>query len=145
MKAPCIASRRLYPNATICPELYWDGEKHRCHLMEIEGIIGENYRKELYAGQGCCCNLNTWRKEEIINRLPQEKSGVIVLDEKFQKFLLSLGRQFMSGDAIYLTIKDFQKQLMDDGYSENSVKEIGKAVFHLVKQQKSNFMEGFLG
>ena len=67
--AKCSAGQRLYPSAKTCPALLWSDEKNRyyCDLMSLPGNIGFEYRKELYAGEGCCAGLNSWRND-IKNR-----------------------------------------------------------------------------
>lgn len=60
----CIPALQLhlrFEEGDDCPELYWNGEKYRCKLAELPGKKGEEYRKLLDIGEGCCSTLNTWR------------------------------------------------------------------------------------
>jgi hypothetical protein len=71
VQAMCVAGRYLHPeldDQVVCPELHWNGQRHVCLLMEQPGIAGERYRQGLYAGEGCCSNLNSWRREPLKNR-----------------------------------------------------------------------------
>lgn len=68
IKSVCLVSASLHKGFRECPELKWNGFRHVCKLMELLGERGERYRKELYAGEGCCSGLNTWRRE-IKNRI----------------------------------------------------------------------------
>ena len=63
IKAKCVASERLYPNAKICPQLKWLGDRYICGLMTLPGSTGEFYRRELAANEGCSSGLNSWRQD----------------------------------------------------------------------------------
>lgn len=61
---PCDVSHRRYGYRPRCPDLFWDqaGERYVCLLMQ-DPLVGEETRKLLGAGQGCCAPLMTWRNE----------------------------------------------------------------------------------
>lgn len=64
IKAPCAAAVRVYAiRQGRCPGLVWDTTRYRCALMQLQGQAGDDYRRELAAGVGCCAGLNTWRQE----------------------------------------------------------------------------------
>jgi hypothetical protein len=73
IKAKCAGSQRLYPDAKICPQLHWQGDRYFCGLMFLPGIEGATYRKELAAGEGCYSGLNSWRKD-VCRRDGKEKT-----------------------------------------------------------------------
>lgn len=59
-----------YPGSiSECPALIWDQDKQRhfCKLCLLPGKEGEDYKRNLSIGKGCCSNLNTWRNN-IIDR-----------------------------------------------------------------------------
>lgn len=56
----------------VCPSLKWDGERHVCALMGLPGDEGEAYRKDLFAGEGCCSPNNSWRREPLKDRTHYE-------------------------------------------------------------------------
>jgi len=64
IQATCGAGLKLYGSqSTICDALIWDNNNNRyyCKLMQLDGDQGFFYRQELYAGAGCCSNMNSWR------------------------------------------------------------------------------------
>lgn len=146
IKTPCDVSRRVYgAGIRDCPGLEWNGERYVCNLC-TKDILGERYREELYIGKGCCCNLNSWRKEVIPRRdqdLPQ--SGIVSLDPLFQKFLFSMGREMLSGDKTYLMLATFQDLLKRNGKSENEIKSISKAIVHCLRNNRPSYMDEFMG
>ena len=114
--APCSASVRLYPGARRCPQLEWVVADNRyvCGLMLIPGNLGHEYKKELAGGEGCCSGLNTWR-QDVKNRTKEiDAIGIFSLDPLFQRFLNSLGRSWLSGDALWLTVNAFKIGLVKD-------------------------------
>lgn len=64
IKTPCDVARRIYGPISECPKLRWNGERYVCELVELPGQLGEDYRKELHIGAGCCAGLNSWRGDE---------------------------------------------------------------------------------
>jgi len=145
-KAKCVAAARLYPAAEICPALKWTEEKKRyvCDLMQLPGNLGEIYRKELYAGEGCCMNLNTWRKVVQKRREIELEHKTVIIPKIFQMFLASLGREWISQDALYLAIMGFQQNLIKDGYIEEEAKEIGILVAHYLKGNRPSIIKDFM-
>ncbi len=61
VQAQCMGSLQLHGKRAVCPELLWDGERHRCGLMA--GDAAEYWRERLYEGRGCPSSLNSWRKD----------------------------------------------------------------------------------
>ena len=105
MQAKCVAGQRLYPASKICPALDWIEEKNRylCKLMCLPGNIGFEFRHELYAGAGCCSNMNGWR-QNVQRRELEETKKETNLESFFQIFLHSLGKQLVGGDVLSLTL-----------------------------------------
>lgn len=145
MKTPCDVSRRLYPNATVCPQLIWTDVRYECGLMKISGPLGEDYRKELHAGAGCCCGLNSWR-QDVKKRVPElQRTNYNPLPEVMQVFIKNLGRQFISGDVIHLTLAAFQVDMVEKGYEPDEVNYLVKNIYHAFDNQRSSFTKGFIG
>jgi len=114
--------------------------------MESPGALGEQYRKELHAGARCCAGLNSWKREPLINRVPQPKtSEQNPIPPIMQKFLAALGREHISGDVMYLVISCFCGTLIKDGMSKESAEDIGKRCMYYLKQHRSSFMQEFMG
>ena len=143
MKAPCAASVRLYPGSKICPQLIWSkvDNRYNCGLMLLPGLVGESYRKELYAGEGCCSNLNSWRFD-VKNR-DQEIKQLMSIDRTFQVFLKCLGEQFLSSDVIAMTLMKFEKLLTED-YSKQEAKMISQLVDSYIKSNRPSYLDGFM-
>ena len=55
----------------VCPELYWNGHRYICKLMQTQGQMGYFYRMELRCGNGCASSQNPWRRE-VRERTPEE-------------------------------------------------------------------------
>ena len=147
IKGKCEAGQRLYPSADPCPALIWDKIKNRylCNLMTLPGNIGLLYRLELYAGEGCCCNLNTWRKD-IKNRTSSDiKEELFSLDPLFQKFLHYLSKEFISSDIIYLCLSGLKNELIKDGIKPDQAKKIVNLINHKIKSSRSKMSESFMG
>lgn len=144
--AKCSAGQRLYKSSDVCNALIWSEEKNRyiCDLMELPGILGEEYRKELYAGEGCCQGLNSWRNN-VIKREEKKKIETTNLDPFFQIFLRSLGRQWLGGDVISLTIYDFQDELLKRNLEDYKVKQILTLTLYHLKNQRDTMLDGFMG
>lgn len=72
-EAPCPVGQKLHGDGAPCPELHFAGGRHwcrwviSCELQEEEGE-GELAAKALDIGEGCCSNLNRWRREPIVDR-----------------------------------------------------------------------------
>jgi len=147
MQTPCEASRRLYKTADICPQLLWDDERKRyfCGLMQLPGNIGFEYKKELYAGAGCCSNLNDWRKD-VKNR----SRGALSYDypaipAMFQAFLKAYGSEpFLGEDSISLLLGSYQAELKKLNYSDKETEHILKSVVHYITSNKSSMFKGFV-
>lgn len=150
LTAPCTASVRLYPAAKKCPELRWDKDKNRyiCRLMTLPDDLGAFYRSELYAGEGCCSPLNSWRTD-VKQRIkdgsdPESKSQAVKLDSYFQVFLGCLGRQFMSQDLLYLTAMGFYDILIKRGVPKPEADDLFKQVLFFTKRDRPEYLHGFI-
>jgi hypothetical protein len=145
LKAPCTAAVRLYPGVRVCPALKWDGKRHICDLMNLPDDLGRTYRKELAAGEGCCCSLNSWRREKIVNRLEEVEIKEEVIPEIFQIFLNRLGREWISPDALFLTVYGFKNQLIINGYSEKRANSIMSKVLYYLRGNQASYLKSFMG
>ena len=147
MKTPCDASRRLYGNIKECPQLLWDEDKSRyiCGLMMIAGPVGDGYREELYAGAGCCCGLNSWRKDVKKRSRDATSYGRIPIPPMFQAFLKAYGAEpFIGSDLTSLIMGSFQANLKMLEYSEEDIEYIMRNVVHYITSNKSSKFEGFM-
>jgi hypothetical protein len=147
IKTPCDASRRLYRGADHCPQLLWieEDKRYKCGLMIIAGLVGEGYRKELYAGEGCCSGLNSWRQDvKKRDRIDKNNHGN-PLDPVFQIFLRCMGGNFISGDSMQLAIIQMQPHLEERGYSKIEINHIKTSIVQVFSQNQSSFMKGFVG
>jgi len=145
IKTPCDASRRLYPGASQCPQLIWLDNRYECGLMKISGPVGVGYRKELHAGAGCCCNLNTWRKN-VTKREPQlDRSAFNPIPEIMQVFIRCVANEFMSSDRMHLTLANMTSQLRESGYGEEELRSIVKGCMHIFNENRNSFMKSFMG
>ena len=146
LQAPCSASQRLWKGASVCPGLRWDEESstHRCSLMEIPGKVGDNYRKELYAGEGCCSSLNTWRLDKVINRIHQDPVYEPI-DKPFQLFLASLGSEMLGADKIILTLSSFESRMKKEQYPLPFITYMKKSIAHYICQNQRSMFDDFMG
>jgi hypothetical protein len=144
--APCAASVRLYPGATTCPQLEWDGERYICGLMRIPGLLGENYRAELYAGAGCCSNLNDWRKD--VKKRHRDDSHKYKLESPLdtisQLLIICLSNQIMSNDQVFLIFSELRIRLMKSGYSPEQTDSIIENANRIYKENKSSKLKSFI-
>jgi len=148
LKAKCAAAARLYPAAEVCPQLIWDeeGGRYNCGLMQLPGNVGFEFRQELYAGEGCCSNLNTWRKD-VKNRTAVDKEGKwLTIDPMFQIFLSCLGREWISGDVLTLLVSGFVLKLVNhmDMTEEDAVK-VGNLAIQYIKNDQPSYVKEFMG
>jgi hypothetical protein len=146
MQAKCSAGQRIYPSANPCPALVWSESDTRyiCDLMTLPGKVGEGYREELYAGAGCCSNLNDWRRE-VKKREPKKDCLLIKIDPIFQMFLKSMGREMLSGDTVYLILDGLKDELKRKGSSEQEIKEIIKEIVYHIKNNRNTMFDEFMG
>lgn len=147
IQTPCDVARRVHGPVKKCPSLYWDTteNKHRCKLMKLDGDLGARYREELYAGAGCCSGLNSWRNN-VINRIEPEQKNEIPFDKYFQHFIAALGKQWITGDTIMLTIYQYKSSLIEKlGISEEDAVIHCNKILGLCAEQRSSFSNSFMG
>lgn len=145
IKTPCHVAMRLYPGVKHCPQLQWEGSRYICGLMTLQGDLGADYRKQLYAGDGCCCSLNTWRRDVKQREIQLNRTSVNPIPEIMQIFLKCLSSNFMSGDLISLTIHHMASILDKKGYAEDEIENICKGIQHCFTQNRHSFMKDFMG
>lgn len=62
IKSTCQIGLDYFNNIKPCPGLKWNGERHIC-------LLASQFKNTLSIGEGCCSNLNSWRREPLINRI----------------------------------------------------------------------------
>ena len=146
MKTPCDASRRLYPGVKICPQLLWLDDRYECGLMKISGLVGEGYRKELAAGEGCCSSLNSWRMDVKSRMVFDARSGTPHIDPEFQVFLKCWASEFVTSDKISLVLTKMQRALVEQqNYGEKEAALTIHLIMHHIESNRHSFMENFMG
>jgi len=143
--AKCGAAQRLYPAADRCPKLRWDeGEgRYFCELMELPGEVGLAYRKELYAGEGCCQNLNSWRLD--VKRRDPEEAKLPTLDRTFQIFLHCLGREWISSDVYLLTLAAFTDEIEELGHTRQEAEGVARQIMFCLQNNRRSYLKEFMG
>jgi len=146
IKAPCTASARLYPGAISCPQLIWDEDKSRyfCGLMMLPGDLGKFYRRELYAGTGCCSSLNSWRKDVKKREFPKPSFGNPLTPE-FQIFLRCYASGFVGSDEVQLLLIQFISELKKRSYSEGAIHHLVVNIENIISQNRSSSFKEFMG
>lgn len=145
IKTPCDVSRRVHGNGvTQCPELQWNGERYICKI--IVGPLSKRYKEELYIGEGCCSNLNSWR-QEVKPRLREDdtKLSIFSLDPTFQKFLFCMAQEWISGDKIKLILYSFKDILKKDGKSKDEIESTLKLIIHCLRSNRKSYIDEFMG
>jgi len=63
IKSPCVLGQMWYGSEPTerCPGLVWKKSRYVCKLIE-EHPNDDSLKKELSVGEGCCCGLNSWRR-----------------------------------------------------------------------------------
>jgi len=61
LQAQCGVSYAAYGKRSRCPQLMWNGNRYVC------GFAAQ-YFDSLFIGEGCCSNLNSWRREPLKER-----------------------------------------------------------------------------
>jgi len=146
MKTPCEASHRLYPGVKICPQLLWLDKRYECGLMKIAGMVGEGYRKELYAGDGCCSSLNSWRMDVKPRMVFDARSGTPNIDPEFQVFLKCWASEFVSSDKIELVLAKMQRALIEQkNYTDEDAALTIHIIMHHIASNRHSFMKDFMG
>ena len=145
LQAKCTVAVRLYPAASVCPELIWSDKdnRHNCGLMQLPGPVGIAYREELHAGAGCCSNLNTWRKD--VRDRTAKTTEPLTLDPTFQLFLNVLGKQWIGGDMLALTMLGFIGALVDRGLESSKATDIGNLALAYIENNRTTSMKNFMG
>ena len=115
--------------------------------MTIPGLLGEQYRTELFAGLGCCSNLNSWRREALQDRtkLPQKLDIINPIPSIMQKFLKALGSQWISGDSLYLACAHFESLLVQDGMSKNEARATANKALRMLSNHRSGMADQMMG
>ncbi len=146
IKTKCEAGHRLYAETTPCPALIWNGERHVCDLMNLPGTLGDKFKKELHAGAGCCSNLNSWRREPLINRIPPKtKVPDNPIPPIMQKFIRALASEMISSDKIALVLGTFARMLKKDGMPTEQIKVVLQNCVRYFNENRSKFMTDFMG
>jgi hypothetical protein len=146
MKTPCDACRRLYPGVKICPQLIWIDDRYECGLMKISGLIGEGYRKDLAAGEGCCSSLNSWRKDVKPRVVFDARSGTPYIDPEFQIFLKCWASEFVTTDNIELVLAKMKTSLIEQkNYTEDDAALTIHIIMHHIESNRHSFMKDFMG
>jgi len=125
-KGKCVPGHILYPSTEICPALKWNENDKRyiCQIMTIPGKIGEEFKKEMCAGIGCCMNLNGWRKEVKKREQITEAKVKELFNPIFKLFLKHLGNQNLNG-----IVEKLVDELKKDEYcSEEEANKIGDLI-----------------
>ena len=145
IKTPCAAALRLYPGTKQCPQLLWLDGRYECGLMKISDPIGAEYRRELYAGSGCCCGMNSWR-QDVKQRFPElNYSNLNPLPKLMQMFIISLAGEFISSDSIYLALSSMKGQMEKDDYAPEEIESIMQNIVHLFGSGRSTMTKSFMG
>ena len=151
IKAPCELSRRIYDGAsTSCPALIWNKKEQRyyCDLV-LSGPRKEEYSRELYIAEGCCCGLNSWRNDIQPRRDKDFEKPIefkpLQLEKIFVEFLNSLAKQFISGDVFYLTLFGMKEKLIQLGYNDNQIKNIMKSIEYHFNENRNSRIKNFMG
>jgi hypothetical protein len=145
IKTPCGVAQRLHNRGIErCPELHWDGSRYVCQLTTKDGEIGENYRKELYIGAGCCSGLNTWRKD-VKPRLGENEPKYININPFFKMFLHHLGGEWISGDKLWLILHAMESSLERDGHKKEEIIQIISQIRYCLSSERSERIDKFMG
>jgi len=114
--------------------------------MKIAGLVGEGYREELAAGEGCCSSLNSWRQDIKPRMTFDARSNYHILDTEFQVFIKCLASQFISSDVIFLALGHMKAVLMEQkNYSDEESNITIGLIAHHMKSNRSSFTEEFMG
>jgi hypothetical protein len=144
-KGPCELATQFNiwrpPENGGCRSLKWDGTKWRCTLVTLR----PEYAEMLYAGEGCCCSLNTDRRHIPT---PDDVRGVSCINpvtavdwkKALRSFVRGMAGSFVSGDAVYLAILSMKRDLTPDEFNI-----VAEEIAHAYKQNTSKFSDGFIG
>jgi hypothetical protein len=143
-KCPAMLLKGFIRGVTKCPELVWNenGKNWRCRLMTLAGSLGEKYKEELYAGEGCCAGLNTDRHKIPTPQDINPDSIKYPLSLEVKILLKAMASQFVSGDLITLTM--FAVKAMLDEKGLNGDEFVNSATFWL-KENRFRRVDDFMG
>jgi hypothetical protein len=111
-----MAQRIHGPGLTKCPELTFHDDRWWCGAVErARGPYLDDVKLQLSIGAGCCCGLNTDRQN--IPK-PTPKQPAVDWKRAFQHLSVILGKQWVSGDMIFLIAMDLQNECGDDAADE---------------------------
>jgi len=153
MKAPCAVAVRIHGSITSCPELVWVNDKYRCRLVTLPGQIGDRYRKEIGVGTGSCCSMNSWRKDvkqrDRSEANPADPRAItappVVIPPLMQTFLTALGREWIGGDAKWLTCHHWKCLLIKEGMEEEKAEALFNLALHYLNSNQASYLKDFLG
>lgn len=146
MKAPCGVAVRLHGTGlSRCPHLKWKGSRYVCLLMVGDSEVAREYRRELFAGIGCCSGMNSWRKDVKPRRGEEKISFNNPLSKEMQLFLRCLGMQFVSGDTIYLACTVMKQKLVGEGWEESRANHYTWSIWQAFIGNQSKSSKEFMG
>lgn len=148
IKVVCFVAQRLHGSGlTECPYLEWNGKRYACTLVMGEGTITATYRKELSIGAGCCSSLNSWRRSVVPRRgkdLPTYKP--VEIPKELQVFARALAGQFISSDAIHMTLISFTARLIsEEGWSEEQAVDCSNRLRAYLREQRHSYEDDMMG
>ena len=153
LQAQCGLSVRVHAYKEICPSLYWNETRKRHLCRAVEGDLIITNGEELDIGAGCCSPLNSWRNE-VKNRIPERMASTafgemrdkIPFDKYFQEFVFILGKQWLSGDVVALTLGAFKRSIIEKfGISDRDATQLCSKILHIMREQQSSFVKNFIG
>jgi len=135
-KAQCAVSVNIYGKVDVCPALIWDEGKRRywCKACQVAGELGAKYKAELYIGEGCCCGLNSDRKNIPP---PANLRAPVNYPREVQVLLKHTAGQLVSSDLLWLIIRGVARELNDPGFE--------KWAWNFIKEQRPSYVEEFMG
>jgi hypothetical protein len=117
--------------------------------MSLPEPLGGQYRAELHAGAGCCCGLNSWRKDVKERDTSEANRSPINLQPEIppmmQMFLTALSREFVSGDTLVLTCSTWKEELIKSGRTKKEAEALFKLALHYIAEQRHRTIKDFMG
>jgi hypothetical protein len=133
-QAPCALSVRIYGGGPKCPALVWDGKRYWCKIIS-HPIVGPKHREELAIGAGCCSPM--FNQDRINIPSPKEEDKIYTLSHEAQVIISAFAKEWISSDVLSLAMMSAAETLKDPRFYD--------AAMILIKEQRSSFMEGFMG